>query len=211
MSRLYSCTVTGWARYGCRVINPPVFLSEDEAAKVIQDEARRAGINFSKDGRKLPNIEMPTNARLEIVTKKDGTTEWVPKTDMQVLPSLSLDGFDKKRNIAYEFVSKQDLHAWQTGVTDMGSVGREDLITTAKALASGIAKTKPGGAFGVFYEPLTSWEEARKKAGLPASGKGNDFNAQEKVMKAAANEIVREQLRAQVKDFIKWLKAQGVI
>jgi hypothetical protein len=37
----------GRGSFGCRAVNPPVFLSESEARQVIMDEAKRAGINFA--------------------------------------------------------------------------------------------------------------------------------------------------------------------
>ena len=200
----------GGGVFGCSAVNPPVFLSEDEARQVIVEEAKRAGINFIKDGKKLPKIEMPGNAVLARVTKPDKTAGYENRPEASSVKSIDLDGLDKKRNIAYEFVSEQDLKDWQTGITTMGTTGGEDLIGTAKAFAAGIAKAKPGGTYGVFYDPSVGWDDAEKTVvhGAHDPTAWKEENA--KVI-AAAGKIAREQLRAQVQDFIKWLKAQGVI
>ena len=199
----------GGGTYGCKAINPPVFLSEDEAQNVIVEEAKRAGIDFSKDGKTISKVTMPTNTKLNRLSETpNGSSGRKAKTHTQVLPSIAMDGFDGKHNIAFEFVSDQDLRAWKTGVNEFGTVGDEDLIGTARALVTGIRKAKPGGVYAVFYDPSIGRGDASKRAG-PAHG--SDWEAEYARVTAVAEDMAREQLRAQVKDFIKWLKAQGVI
>ncbi len=65
----------GAGSFGCVAINPPVFLSEDEARKVIVEEAKRAGIEFTRDGRTIAKIEIPTDSKLEPVTQPDGSVK----------------------------------------------------------------------------------------------------------------------------------------
>jgi hypothetical protein len=200
----------GTGSFGCVAVNPPIFLSEDEARKVIVEEAKRAGITFTSDGKTLANIEIPTNAESVPVTGADGKTRFERKHGMQTV-SIELDGLSKKRGIAYEFVSGQDLRDWKTGVTEYGTAGSEDVIGTAKALADGITEAKPGGTYGVFYDPAVGWNDARKKAEPLDYSDPQGWQARNAKVKAAANQLAREELRAQVKDFIKWLKAQAVI
>ncbi len=125
--------------------------------------------------------------------------------------SIEMDGLDAKRNIAYEFVSGQDLEDWKTGTTQYGTAGSENVIGTAKALADGIAKAKPGGTYVVFYDPAIGYNDGQKKAGPLDYSDPKDWKARVAKVNAAANELAREELRKQVQDFIKWLKAQAIV
>ena len=109
-----------------------------------------------------------------------------------------MDGTDEKRKISYEFVSGDDIRQWQITDTDFMIGECYDAIGTAKSLREGLIKAKPTGVHAIFYEPVSparpsSFEEdGRFNEALDMSGE-------------------REDLRQQVRDFIKWLKAEGVI
>jgi uncharacterized protein YciI len=116
---------------------------------------------------------------------------------------VKLDGEDKKRKIAFEFVSKEDFKEWSADDPVMvASVAWEDLLGTAALFRESLAKSKPQGTFGVFYDPVAyrqfQFDESR-------------FNADSAARDKAESEQAEKDLRAQVKDFIKWLKAEGVI
>lgn len=200
---------TGSGSFGCVAVNPPIFLSEGDARQVIIEEAKRAGIRFSPNGRTLKDITMPTDGTLARVDDGKGGAKWEPKFGTQVI-SIPIDGLEQKRNIAFEYISEQDLKDLRTGTTNFGTAGSQTTIGTAKALAEGIGKTKPGGTYGVFYDPAIGWSDAREKA-KPLDYSSPDWQARNAKIKSAANEMAREELRKQVQDFVKWLKAQGVI
>jgi len=40
----------GHGSFGCKAVNPPVFLSEDEARQVIIEEGETGGLSFTLDG-----------------------------------------------------------------------------------------------------------------------------------------------------------------
>ena len=100
--------------------------------------------------------------------------------------NLQLDGLDTKRNIGYEFISSEDLDSWQLS----GKTGN-NTNKVARQLQQQLAKSQPKGTYTTFYDPLASGES-------PAYGD-------------SAKESAKELLRMQVRDFIKWLKSQGVI
>lgn len=187
---------SGIGAFGCEVVNPPTFLSEEEAREVIVNEAKRAGIVFEKVGRTLPKIELPTTPR-EYGDKQ-------PKRQIKA-QAVALDGIDKKHNISFEYVSREDLVKWEGDPNEhpTSTVISYNISGAAKDLQAGIAKAKPAGTYAVFYDPV----------GLQRMnfGASTDFDAAMVKATAAAIDEAREELRAQVKDFIKWLKAQGVI
>lgn len=200
----------GSGSFGCVAVNPPIFLSEAEARQVVIEEGKRSGIVFVPEGKTLNNIEIPTNGTYARVDKPDGTAGWEKQFGKQTKP-ITLDALDKKRGISFEFVSEQDLKDWKSGVMEFGTAGSTDLIGTAKALRDSIAKTKPAGTYGVFYDPAVGWDDAREKAGKLDYSDPNAWEARNAKIKAAAGELAKEELRKQVQDFIKWLKAQGVV
>lgn len=199
----------GSGSFGCSAVNPPIFLSEGDARQVIIEEAKRSGIRFSSDGRTLKDITMPTNGTLARVDDGKGGAKWEPKSGTQVL-SIPVDGLEMQRNIAFEYVSELDLKELKTGTTTWGMVTSHDTLGTARALAEGIGKTKPGGTYGVFYDPAIGWSDAYDTL-KPIDYSKGDWQTRGEMTRAAANRMAKEELRKQVQDFIKWLKAQGVI
>lgn len=189
----------GRGAFGCRVVNPPVFLSEDEAREVIVGEAKRAGIKFSNGGKVLPKVAMtmsPTQWRTAAGRR--------PKPQTRAL-AVELDGVDSKRNISFEYVSKEDLVKWKGDprALSASTVYGYDVIDAADELRKAIRNAKPSGTYAVFYDPVELRRIER--------GPGIDFGVAFSKAAAAADQLAREDLRKQVQDFIKWLKTQGVI
>lgn len=223
----------GQGTFGCGATNPPVFLSEDEARKVIIDEAKRAGISFAPDSKTVEGVQLPTLERRAVnagtragasgnklhsfQTKPEKVTNlhsFQAKPGKFTKPRpIVLDGFDRKCDIAFEYVSSQDFNDWKMSER-LSSVHRYDLRDAADKLRNAIVQTESAGTYGVFYDPLVG--EACGVA-KPAGGRaelkvpGTDWQAGRTNSRAVELDLAREQLRAQVKDFIKWLKAQGVI
>ncbi len=132
----------GRGAFGCVAVNPPEFLSE-EARQVIIEEAKRAGIEFKANGATLPKIEVPITDSHLPPRVPDPNTPQEPKTKEQ---ALELDGTEKKRSIAFEFVSDADFEAWSKRREHITLVQLKDIQGTARLLRDGIEKAKPRGA-----------------------------------------------------------------
>jgi hypothetical protein len=167
---------------GCVMVNPPVFLAEDEALQVIRHEAKKAGLDFTAEAPTVLQATVP-------VTSLCGRRVGTQKRD------LVFDGFDKEHNVAFEFVSDKHFDAWGDGKPCTLPLYFFDMKGTAGTLRTGLVEAPGLPWVGVFYEPGADpdrhffWE-GRERAGR-REGKAD--------------------LREQVHDFIKWLKAQGVI
>jgi hypothetical protein len=223
----------GIGAFGCMSVSPPVFLSEDDARKVIVDEAKRAGISLAPDSKTVEGVQLPTLERRAVnagtrtdasgnklhsfQTKPEKVTnlhsfQAKPVKVTKARP-IVLDGFDRKHNIAFEYVSSQDFNDWKMSER-LSTVYSYDLRDAADKLRNAILQTESAGTYGVFYDPLV-----REACGVakPAGGRAEfkapctDWQAGRTNSRAVELDLAREQLRAQVKDFIKWLKAQGVI
>jgi hypothetical protein len=177
----------GTGAFGCIVVNPPVFLSEEEARRIIVEEAKKQGIVFTADGKVLDGVDLPLTDEFGFAFNPKQGSQQTQKG------SLTFDGQDTALNVGYEFVSETDFSAWER--KDQGgwaSVSSFDFIGTAKTLRSGLDKAQPTGAYAVFYEPA-------------ASAPDGSYDM------LRAKRLGQEQLLQQVKDFIDWLKAEGII
>ena len=202
----------GRGSFGCIAVNPPVFLSEDEARQVVQDEAKKAGIDFSADTFTLKDLMVPITDKFSFLDEmetntKDGKqkTKDLQKPKMQKRDVV----FDKQHDIAYEVITKKDFADWETkDHTRMCTVSSYDFKTTAQVLIDGLSRTKEKTIVAVFYEPAAS----PPKMAYPKKGATEaERKAFPKVKQQAAKEIGEKELREQVQDFVKWLKGQGVI
>lgn len=188
----------GHGSFGCDAVSPPVFLAEDEARKVIADEFRvlqnetKGQVQFTADGLVLKGIAVPETS-LSWEAKKLGT-----RTE-----DFTLDGWDAKRKIGFEYVSQADYEAWKAKNGDSYStVESYDMLGAAKRLRESLAAAKPEGVVAVFYDPMLDYQDAYRNA---------DGQPDMKTAERDAKMLDRYALREQVKDFVRWLKAEGMI
>ncbi|MDO8586680.1 MAG: hypothetical protein Q7T82_06525 [Armatimonadota bacterium] len=189
----------GRASYGCVAVAAPVFLSEDEARQVIEDEARKAGISFTRDCKTLTIKANAQRTAYFMESEADGRGRRVsirPSTSTtERTINLTLDGTSKKANISYEFVSDADFDTWRLVSSNIiSTVSVRDYAKTAELLRDGLEKAKPQGAYGVFYDPVF-YDTGNRGTNNPRAPKPTSA----------------DELRKQVQDFVEWLKAQGVI
>lgn len=236
----------GRGSFGCIATNPPVVLSEEEARELINEEAKKAGIVFAPDSHIYPQVVAPPKQRT---------------TPPDRIPTFTFDGTDKRLNVHYEFMSREDGDKWRSaeslrvhtvttrvdghmvttvsGLSGLSSLYTDDLLTCATSLRDRLETARVPGSSVVFYDPMTvpvltsgvdlkihrievkkaTEDQPREQipgasAGIsdpiaaPAVSSRTDYlnGPRDEAKKASA-----EQLREQVRDFIKWLKAQGVI
>ena len=194
----------GVGSYGCIATAAPVFLSEDEARQIITDEGKRAGLTFVPGTSTLKDANVPLIEALNtLVERKNGKLTKPPAEFKTKKADVKLDGEDKRRKIAFEFVSREDFAKWSVeNPVVVASVQWEDLLGTAALFRESLAKSKPQGTFGIFYDPV---------AYQPFQFQLSDYSSEVVAQAKAEREQAEKDLRAQVKDFIKWLKSQGVI
>jgi hypothetical protein len=136
----------GW--WGCISVKPPVFLSEDEACTVIQEEAHRVGLSLTDAAIPLPNTKVPFVNPYHLPSR--GQRQ-----------SLLTDGHNATQNISYIFVSAEDINHWEAKPlisprTVNGSAGRYDTATlhAAQQIDESLHYAKRPGTYAIFYDPL---------------------------------------------------------
>lgn len=206
----------GRGSFGCVSVAPPAFLSEAEAFEVISEVAKLEGIEFGNEPVELDGIEIPVTD-LYLHSEDDR-----PEMSTQK-GTLVLDGYDKERKIAFEFVSRDDVAEWQDKNPGMiSSVESYDALGAAEKLREGLADRTGGNTLALFYDPMGFDEETYKKyegefrslwedTGLSDDERDIKWSEIQKKYEAEIKEKRTMMLREQVKDFLGWLKAQGII
>jgi len=190
---------------GCVVVSPPVFLSEEEALQIINEELTKAGIEVTEKDVTLKGVkirERTREYRPDRFWRKGG-----PRIVKGKAEPLSVDIVDKERGVAAEFVSARD-YAKLGGITcSMGTVGSFDFKEAAEGVADAVGKQGEGVYFGVLYDPLpkVDWERPDDDEDREAANKRLEE------ARAQAELEARRLLRAQVEDFVAWLQGQGVV
>ena len=174
---------TGRGSYGCESVAPPVFLSEEEAMQVIEEECAAQGIDLS--GQKTISGTFPATSTLPIAISGSDS-------DKTYAGELELDGYSEALGIGVEFVSTDDILDWKADTGMAATVEEFDLKGTAQRLADCTENV------AVFYDPTA--DDYRDFTG----------SNEESYVESSKEQSLKE-LREQVRDFLQWLKAQGVI
>ena len=104
---------------------------------------------------------------------------------------------------------QKDFADWETKTHKAYcTVSSYDFDATARVLTNGLAHTKGKTILAVFYEPGAS---APKMDYPKKDATEDDMKAFWEAKQKAAKELGEKELREQVRDFLEWLKAQGVI
>ena len=176
------------------MIQVPAFLSEQEAARIVREEAQAWGLHLEGEGEMVITGDFPLPAVAYTADYGDTRKTWQGQ--------LQLDGYDEKKKVAFEYVSKEDIDQWaQQAVDGNARVEMYRFYQTAYRLTESMqAQLRDSGAYmGVFYDPGTTRIAQ------------NDDTWDEKAYQQAQKEYKIEQLRLQVRDFLDWLAAEGII
>mgnify|MGYP000088117818 len=116
----------------------------------------------------------------------------------------------------------KDFESWHKEKGMMTSIERYDLIPTAETLRKGLEGNTHGNTVGIFYDPIADNESINKEYGekLKALSENNDLTEEQKSKeyqklhdewKTYLKKTSEDLLKEQIKDFLNWLKAEGII
>jgi hypothetical protein len=190
---------------GCVVMAPPVFLSEEDALQVIQDELSKAGIQLT-----CPQVvlsEVPIKKRMELYERKgdEGITR---VEEVEPATPLKLQLADPKRHVGIEFVGHANYDA-VGGARSSSTVQEYDFKDRADFVAQQVRVKSRGLYVGVLYDPAAE----RPRPQLTAQ-EYKDRDLVQRRYKEAEEQgraSAREDLRKQVQDLAAWLKQQGAV
>ena len=140
----------GRVSVGCAAVSPPVYISEDEARKIIEEEMRQANISFKQD-KEIPEITI-----FKEKVENDKKVKEVKK--------LILDGYNDEYNLGYEYVSSNDyseIDYKTAGPGESRSTGwTDDYTVSSENLRQKLQKYNKINAV-IFYEPAVANNKER--------------------------------------------------
>lgn len=198
--------VEGRGAMGCVAVAAPAYLSEEDAIQVITEELSQHGLDLTK--RNEPLADVIIHGR-----KVEFAFDWTRQTHglhvEDATGPLRIDLLDPVRHIGVEFVNATEYE--ELGGPD-GSGWTVDLKATAGRVGDAVRTQGEGICVGLFYDPVRSYTFFPPPAKADNPQPEND-NRQPRW--AATPEAAREEsrllLRMQVRDFVDWLKGQGIL
>ena len=194
----------GSGAIGCMVSSPPVFISEDEARKIIFTALKEENIDFSTIN--TPVLKFSVKPAVNYFH-----TEKQRLNDKKVITvEIKMDGYNVKNNLAIEYVSARLVNKLDPYDEMESSVQRIDTKSTAERIRNElIAQGKVNAA--VFYDPITRYDPFTYYDESPEAIdrllSGNAPPPTSKDHRPSSRDL----LKAQVKDFIEWIKKEGII
>jgi hypothetical protein len=180
----------------CIAVAAPTYLPEEEAIAIIRDELARQGLPMSQRDVELSSVIIRGRELKQGYEWVVGQRGW---EFIDMTGPLEVDLMDPRRGVAVEYVAREDFD--RLGGDDQ-AWGAMDIKRAAASLASEVARQGRGVYFGAFYDPVKhfgfgGWADAEERG----------WASSKEEARAEAARLLREQ----VKDFVDWLKAQGVI
>lgn len=212
----------GRGAFGCVAVNPPSFLSEDEAMELIRKELEAVGLRL-EEGLALPDVEMPVEDHENPIETSEGEDGSVTitrstrqdKTRRRFVPTTCpFDFADAGKGVYIEFLTARDHHRWagRSGSTAQSYHFPEVALTVTRSLQK--RRSEKQAVFGVFFDPLAGVDDAVRVQGLTAEQsrllmeESMRFEVQDRAGLQAKG---MEKLRAQVRHFIAFLRDKGVV
>lgn len=220
----------GRGAIGCVAMNPPTFLSEEEALELIRSELEAAGLKL-KDDVDLDNVESPSPGRRDTMEvdesgddgDADGEASAPPRERnpfkgraASLTPQdYSFDLADPSRSVFIEYLSMKDHREWEG--QSPSTVSNFDFPALARKVSNSFQKRKSDqrAVFGVFFDPLACAE-------TPSPDVSSLTNDQKRLASAEYRKALtkeqehledkaREKLRKQVKNFVAFLNQEGIV
>jgi len=202
----------GRGAFGCVVVNPPTFLSENEAMEIIITEFAKAGIKLKKNVT-VKNISAPNPAKRRFYISDKKLPEDIIKTN------FDFDLASKNGTLLIEYISRNDYDAWKkpNPKNSWSSVQGFDFAKKAKKAAKAFStyQSSEQKVFGIFFDPLASikvqWpnlsgikDPKLRQEAIDEFRKSKLSNGELKKEKA------EERLKAQIHHFIEYLKKNKI-
>ncbi|MEA4917622.1 hypothetical protein [Proteiniphilum sp.] len=163
---------SGQGSTGCIVMSPPVFLSEEEAIKIILDKLAAEGYYFTRKNCPTFSFDGPPK-----VYSIDGVVE-NPKIE------LKMDAHNPDSEWVIQFVTTEDHYKFKSNLL-LSSISRYNTKHTAVNINEQLQKQRKMNAV-IFYDPIPQitnddWQEGEKLAKKEA----------EKLLLAQVNDFIK--------------------
>ena len=178
------------------MVAPAAFLSEQEACQIIFEEAEARGLHFEMKGEKELIGDFP------IPNSRPDTLYYTGEKPETWHGALILDGYHAGQNVGFEYISKEDIEDWSQAKLFEGELlSFYRFHDTGENLAESLRKQmdEDWGRIGILYDPGT------------IAVQPNGETLSDAAYQALQKQYKIEKLRLQVRDFLDWLAAEGII
>lgn len=173
---------------GCVVIAPPVFITEEEARQIISEEMKKENIIINRTNVSIGDIVIAKNKTMSVQADRS---------------QLVFDGLSDSSNIGYKYVTRVNRSGFQVNYNDSISVQDYDFIHIAENLREKFSEYS-GFTAVVFYDPCTADKLGHDIAIMTKTSR-TQRSVRDNILKTKSREL----LKAQVRDFLKWMKVRS--
>lgn len=192
----------GTGGVGCVAMNPPVFISEADAKRIIEDELKKSGVEIDRRKYRVEGIQIKKEHLFIDEEQQRKHQANILNTMNDHIP-VDMEGFNSKYNLGYEYISTEDYD--KVVVKHYMSTARGwNTKGIAEKVQDTLEKNDKINAV-VFYEPLNSPDWSKYDAVT------DDISKQMNMARDDGRKETESLLRQQVRDFIIWAKAEGVL
>jgi hypothetical protein len=209
----------GRGSFGCVAISSPVFLSENEALDLIEDELGKVGIVLhdmvTVDGLEIPSGEKDDDWGMG----RNNNPKEGRKLKKLAPGSYTFDLGTEDGSVVVKFLQHKDFNQWKADRFSGSSVDSYDLAWLATQMRETFAKRAEGKpvVIGLFFDPVEDSLGWGNHDGLDFSGleDGQERYVSEQITAQTAikdtRERAREKFRKQVAHFVEYLGREGVL
>lgn len=214
----------GRGAFGCMCIDPPAFLSEDDALDLIRKEFAKAGLKLDNQAPIVADVAKPeTTTHRSIKTAADGEymrdaegnyiyepLAFHPREPLQF--DLSFDN----QTIRIEYIGKKDYGTWQSHSMIRSSVDSYNFSDTARRLRDSLVAQDDleSGVYGIFFDPLETPETRPQYPDMVDMTEEERELARQAYRSAsakAAKVASQPALQKQIDHFLAVLREEGLI
>jgi hypothetical protein len=156
------------------------------------------------------NATPPNYTATNNIPKETSKYSWENQKYILGDGNVGLDLYDAEKNVAVTYLSMEEAEVKYDGM--WMSVTDYKPLELAELTVEDFSKQNGDIAVGVFYDPGKDWENEEHQRILDEyNNSEKDWAEKEKQYEKDTKALIEEDLREQVRDFIEWLQAQGII
>jgi hypothetical protein len=211
----------GRGGFGCLAVNPPAFLSEDEALSLIRSEFAKAGLKPDEKTYTVDHVALPETTTWRNYKRdsdgmpiKDATGEYIEEPPALHPPKeCEFDLSFNNGNVRIEYISGTDYEALEKDTGEWCSVSSYDFSDTAKRFYASLARQEDlePATYGIFFDPLSRLKEQMQRPSLDGLTKEEQDQVRKafyEKREAAFAEQSKQRLLLQIEHFLAEYKAR---
>ncbi|MBN2704588.1 MAG: hypothetical protein JXR23_10295 [Pontiellaceae bacterium] len=209
----------GRGSHGCMAINPPAFLSEDDALDLIRKEFAKAGLKLDNQAPTVADIATPetsTSPSSGINTKSGEGNPINESLSLHPRKPFQFDLAFNNQTIRIEYIGTRDYETWQKPMSSMSSISVYELADTANRLRDSLVAQSDlePGVYGIFFDPVAKpaiWPKRPNTNNMTNEEQNLAWREYQSASAKAAKAAGQAALQKQIDHFLAVLREEGLI